>query len=284
MMGTRLSARDGDRRYIIERVGGGSINECYKVRDGNRILFCKQNSAQKFPELFEKEKKGLELIRKLELVQTPEIIDCYQENDRQFLLLEWITEGRRSPEFWKNFGAQLAEMHLLKTERFGWHEWNYMGSIVQVNEPAIGWTDFFIQQRIEPLLKQCSQHQLISIKDRLKIEKLYNKFPEVFDPNEKPCTVHGDLWSGNFLCNEKEQPVLIDPAAYYGHRSVDLAMTTLFGGFDTAFYEAYHYHYPFPLNYKDQWQVCNLYPLLIHLLLFGKSYLISIQKTLEQFA
>ena len=83
------------------------------------------------------------------------------------------------------------------------------------------------------------------------------------------------------MCNQNFMPVLIDPAVYFGHRSVDLAMTTLFGGFDKSFYEAYHYHYPFPANYKMQWSVCNLYPLLIHLLLFGKSYLSQIEHTLS---
>lgn len=76
------------------------------------------------------------------------------------------------------------------------------------------------------------------------------------------------LWrliSGNFLCDEKGQPVLIDPAPYFGHRSMDLAMTTLFGGFERPFYESYAYHYPFPANYREQWEICNLYPLLVHL-------------------
>jgi fructosamine-3-kinase len=82
------------------------------------------------------------------------------------------------------------------------------------------------------------------------------------------------------MCNQAGEPVLIDPAVYYGHRSMDLAMTTLFGGFGQRFYDAYNYHFPFPANYKQQWQVCNLYPLLIHLYLFGGSYLPQIERTL----
>ena len=85
------------------------------------------------------------------------------------------------------------------------------------------------------------------------------------------------------MCNENSQPVLIDPAVYFGHRSMDLAMTTLFGGFAKLFYESYNYHFPLPGNYDEQWEVCNLYPLLIHLNLFGSSYLGQIEDTLRKF-
>jgi len=95
--------------------------------------------------------------------------------------------------------------------------------------------------------------------------------------------LHGDLWSGNFLCKENSELVLIDPAVYFGHRSIDLAMTTLFGGFHKTFYESYHYHFSFPDNYREQWEICNLYPLLIHLNLFGKNYLADILHTIERF-
>ena len=110
----------------------------------------------------------------------------------------------------------------------------------------------------------------------------YTNIPGIFN-EEEPCLLHGDLWSGNFMCNRDAEPVLVDPAVYFGHRSMDLGMTTLFGGFSSEFYEAYHYHYPFPANYKEQWEICNLYPLLIHLLLFGQSYFPSIDKVLTRY-
>jgi fructosamine-3-kinase len=109
---------------------------------------------------------------------------------------------------------------------------------------------------------------------------LYQKLPQFFDDGEKPALLHGDLWSGNYMCSCTGTPLLIDPAVYYGHRCMDLAMTTLFGGFDAAFYEAYQHYFPLPKNYAVQREICNLYPLLIHLLLFGRSYLTSIQQTL----
>ena len=155
-----------------------------------------------------------------------------------------------------------------------------MGSVAQLNSEQINWTEFFITQRLQPLIKLC-QHYL-TLKHFHHFEVLYKRLPEIFN-EEKPSLLHGDLWSGNFMCDENESPVLIDPAVYFGHRSVDLAMTTLFGGFHSLFYESYHYYFPLPDNYKEQWKSCNLYPLLIHLFLFGRNYLSQIEQTLEEF-
>jgi fructosamine-3-kinase len=119
-------------------------------------------------------------------------------------------------------------------------------------------------------------------KDVDAFNQVYKKLKEIF-PNEKPAALHGDLWSGNYLCDKNSMPVLIDPAVYFGHRSIDLGMTKLFGGFDSRFYEAYHHHFPLPKNFEEQVDVCNIYPLLIHLNLFGSGYLTSIRSILKRF-
>jgi fructosamine-3-kinase len=158
-----------------------------------------------------------------------------------------------------------------------------MGSIPQQNTAQNTWTTFYWKQRLMPLIIQCRQQNLLAQKHEALFQKLARKLSSIFNEQEKPALVHGDLWSGNFMCSTTEEPYLIDPAIYFGHRSIDLGMTTLFGGFHPLFYEAYHYHYPFPANHKEQWNVCNLYPLLIHLLLFGKGYLPQIENTLRYF-
>jgi fructosamine-3-kinase len=157
-----------------------------------------------------------------------------------------------------------------------------MGSVVQPNHWSDDWITFFGNQRLMSLGKQCLQFGLLTNKHLSQLEKVCDGLNQIFEP-EAPALLHGDLWSGNFMCSEKEEPVLIDPAIYFGHRSMDLAMTTLFGGFDKVFYETYHYHYPLPQNYQQQWEICNLYPLLIHLRLFGSSYLPQIERTLNKF-
>jgi len=280
-------------------IGGGCINDCFQITVNSEKFFLKINSAGKHPNLFEKEKNGLELLGSQNIIRIPKPIFCDEVEDKQILLLEWIETGSRTQQFWKTFGEQLARLHhitwshrprLRKTfggrrdgqTMFGLDEDNYMGSLPQKNEPHSNWNKFFIDCRLQPQIKLAEQKHLLLKKHLAAFENIYSKLPEIFN-EEKPSLLHGDLWSGNFMCDENSQPVLIDPAVYYGHRSMDLAMTTLFGGFDKAFYDSYNYHFPFPSNYYEQWNVANLYPLLIHLNLFGSGYLAQIESILSSF-
>lgn len=263
-------------------IGGGSINNTYRISFGNQLFFCKVNSASKFPQLFSKEKNGLALIGKQDIIKVPSVVACFENNDKQVLLLEWIQEGERTETFWKNFGEQLAALHQQTARQFGWTENNYMGSVPQSNTSHSAWATFFLEERLQPMVFNCFEKHQLTKTHLQQFENLYTKVEDLFE-NEKPSLVHGDLWSGNFMCNTNGEPVLIDPAVYYGHRSIDLAMTTLFSSFRQPFYEAYHYHFPLPSNYEEQWAVCNLYPLLIHLYLFGSGYLSQIERTLNTF-
>ena len=273
----------GNSTIQFQSIGGGSINQAYKVSFANKTLFCKINSATKFPHLFQRESSGLELIRKQGIIQAAEVFDCFEVNGMQILLLKWIHEGERSESFWKMFGEQLAALHHITAVDFGLDEDNFMGSVPQSNRPSVDWTNFFVEQRLNPLLQLCTNKKLLSYRCCQQFENLYQQLPNIFDKEQKPALLHGDLWSGNFMCNQGSEPVLIDPAVYFGHPSVDLGMTTLFGGFAPSFYEAYRFHSPFPSNYEEQWQVCNLYPLLIHLYLFGSSYLTQVERTLSRY-
>jgi len=263
------------------QVGGGSINDAYRVDYGDKRFFCKTNSAVQFPGLFQSERTGLDLLKSTHVVKVPEVIDCFESGDRQVLLLEWIQEGRRTKRFWETFGQALAALHQCRYTSFGLHENNYMGSVPQANLPTKDWNEFFEHRRLRPMVTLCGP--LLESGHHQAFEKLYRSLPSIFDGGTNPVLIHGDLWSGNFMCDDNEQPVLIDPAVYYGHPSVDLGMSTLFGGFDPIFYASYQYYHPFPSHYKEQWQVCNLYPLLIHLYLFGESYLRQIIQILHRY-
>ena len=111
---------------------------------------------------------------------------------------------------------------------------------------------------------------------------LLKEMPNIF-PVEKPSALHGDLWSGNFLCDEKKKAVFIDPAVYFGHREVDLAMSMLFGGFSKEFYSIYDEEFPLLEGFLNRKEYYNLYPLLIHLNLFGRSYTPSIKAIIADF-
>ena len=264
-------------------VGGGSINNTYQVKVDDHVkFFLKINSATKYPRLFQKEKNGIEFLRRQGIIQVPRVIICDEIDDHQVLLLEWIEGGIRSEKFWKTFGEQLAALHHVTNSHFGFEEDNYTGALPQINREETNWVDFFIHCRLQPQINLAKQKHLLQAKHLDAFEILHQHLPMIFD-NESPSLLHGDLWNGNYMCNEDSKPVLIDPAIYFGHRSIDLGMTTLFGGFDKVFYESYNYHFPFPKNYREQWEVCNLYPLLIHLNLFGAGYLSQMESILKRF-
>lgn len=263
-------------------VGGGSINDTYRVKTDKQTFFCKINSQATLPGLFDAEQNGLALLASQQLIRIPKVIANEQINGTQILILEWIEQGLKSDAFWETFGRQLATLHHVHHNQFGLATNNYMGALPQSNKLTDSWTDFFIHQRLQPQINLALDHKLLEPAHAKHFEKLYQQLGVIFQA-EPPTLLHGDLWSGNFLCDDKGKPVLIDPAVYYGHRSMDLAMTTLFGGFDARFYESYNYHFPLPTNYRQQWEVCNLYPLLIHLNLFGKSYLADILNTIRQY-
>lgn len=298
--------------FTIRPVGGGSINETFQVstkdntsgmglfenypipgrnandgpsaseRSSQGRWFCKFNDSVKYPGLFVTESRGLDLLARQNIVRIPLTIACTVLDERQVLILEWIPQGTPDTRFWRLFGEQLAALHHITGPQFGLDHDNYMGALPQTNTPNPSWPDFFIHQRLEPQVRLASDNGLLPHTARDQFQRLYRQLPALFPP-EPPSLLHGDLWSGNFLCDDQNRPVLIDPAVYYGHRSIDLAMTTLFGGFDQPFYDAYTWHYPLPSNYRQQWTIANLYPLLIHLNLFGTSYLPNILHTIQTF-
>jgi len=264
-------------------IGGGSINNTYQlVVKSESKYFLKVNSASKYPKLFQQEKKGLEFLNNQKILRIPSVIVCDEIDNYQILVLEWVEEGLRTERTWKKFGEQLAALHHVTNPRFGFEEDNYMGALPQQNDRYDTWVEFFVHCRLQPQIEIAKRNNLLHIKELNVFENLYWRLVNIFN-DEPPALVHGDLWSGNFMCDHNSDPVLIDPAVYFGHRSMDLAMTTLFGGFDRSFYESYKHHFPMPDNYSEQWEICNLYPLLIHLNLFGPGYLQSIRQTLRKF-
>lgn len=227
-------------------IGGGSIYNTYQILTiFNNRWFCKFNDNRHFPDLFAKENSGLTLLRHQQLFRIPATVACSEVDDTQVLILEWIDQGPQTRRFWHSFGENLARLHRITQPLFGLDHDNYMGAHPQDNTPSPNWVDFFIHRRLEPQIRLATKHGLLNDAAHRQFQRLCKALPGIFSP-EPPALLHGDLWSGNFLCDANEQPVLIDPAVSFGHRSVDLAMTTLFGGFDPAVYEAYAYHYPLP--------------------------------------
>ena len=175
-------------------IGGGSINQTFRIESGNSRFFCKINSAKKFPGLFHKEESGLAFLRNTKTVKVPEVIWCGDVDEKQVLILEWIEEGLRTDSFWKKFGEELAALHQTRSDGlrltvFGFEEDNYMGALPQVNTWHNEWVEFFINCRLQPQLKLATDQGLMPRKDVDAFNQVYKKLKEIF-PNEKPAALH----------------------------------------------------------------------------------------------
>jgi fructosamine-3-kinase len=263
------------------RVSGGDINDAFCIFIADKKYFLKVNDASEFPGMFEKEAKGLKALSENCTLNIPQVIKNGAAEDEQFLLLEWMENGPRNKNFWEDFGGGLAKLHLKKQEFFGWEEDNYIGSLVQANEQKNSWAEFYSQHRIMPLVKKIFDSGMFAAKEMKNAELLCSKLDQLF-PNEHPSLLHGDLWSGNFMCSTKG-PAIFDPAVYCGHREMDLGMCKLFGGFDNEFYEAYHQTYPLEKDWQKRIPLTQLYPLLVHAVLFGGGYASSAADTIRTF-
>jgi len=265
-----------------QAIDGGSINAAYSLRYEGKDFFLKYNQAKGFPKMFELEAKGLNVLASCNKIRLPEVIGTGESGQTAFLLLEHIATDYPDKTFWEFFGEELAGLHRETNDNYGLDHDNYIGSLPQSNAPAVSWSDFFISQRLNPQLTLAAGKGMLNSKTLNDFEKLFVKLPKLF-PQEAPALLHGDLWSGNFLCDSNGKPVLIDPAVYYGHREMDLAMSKLFGGFNPRFYEAYHAAYPLETAWKERIDLCNLYPLLVHVNLFGSGYVGQLQSSLRRF-
>lgn len=264
-----------------QSIGGGSINTTYKISTENFKYFVKINDKAVFKNGFKEEVLGLQFL-KVNAAITPKIIIEGSYNSKIYLVLSWIDSAFETPQFWKNFASQLADLHQHKGLQFGLEYDNFMGKLTQKNTFLNDFTLFFIENRLKPQVKLAVNAGLLPIKDVQKFENLYKELPSIF-PKEKPCAIHGDLWNGNFIATANNKAVFIDPATYYGHREIDLAMSLLFGGFSSEFYTTYQNKYPLEKGFENRKDIYNLYPLLIHLNLFGTLYYYSIKSILIKF-
>ncbi len=263
-------------------IGGGCINQSARVITNQGSYFVKRNSSQQYPRMFECEANGLELLRSTEAIRVPKVLGLGTHENQSFIIIEFLQASAPDYDFWSIFGHQLAELHRSSQSQYGLQEDNYVGSIRQVNTLNDDWLDFFKTNRLEPLIKQARDQNLLDEKQQKRFKKLIKKLPKLL-PTDQPALLHGDLWSGNFMVDGHGYPALVDPAVYYGHREVDLAMSLLFGGFDEQFYNAYNESYPLEEGFMERVEIYKLYPLLVHLNLFGPTYVDSIKRILQQF-
>ncbi|MFZ4622385.1 MAG: fructosamine kinase family protein [Bacteroidota bacterium] len=268
---TRIQTLLNTNVLSLTPLSGGSIASAYRAEltDGSSVFI---KTTPQHPDMFRKEANGLNELRRANAIRIPEVLTATDE----ILILEYLpvkTPDRRN-RFFELLGRQLAGLHRTRSDKFGFTEDNYIGSTVQKNLPYISsWKEFFLVNRMEFQFHLAESNGYCDAELRTLFKRMESQIDTLIaDDGEPPATLHGDLWSGNFLCLENDTPALIDPAVYYGHREMDLAMTMLFGGFDGTFYASYDDTYPLKDDWKRRCELYKLYHLFNHLNLFGESY------------
>lgn len=275
----------------IDRIAGGDINEARRLTvTGGSHIFMKANTAENIP-FFIAEAAGLSAIAAAGAIGTPRVLCCGTDKSKggySYLLLEFISGQRRVSGYWEIFARELAAMHRAETAnlvsggKYGFFCDNYIGSRQQANTAGQNWIDFFRDCRLAPQIEAAACY--FSPAERKKAVRLLDHLEDFLVEPDHPSLLHGDLWFGNVITGNDGKAWLIDPAAYAGHAEADLAMTELFGGFPQEFYDAYRETAPFQPGYQYRRDLYNLYHLLNHLNIFGRSYLSSVMHILEKYS
>ncbi len=299
---TALEEHHGGPARIVssQGVSGGCIHDSrlLELEDGRRF-FLKADDVSGGPaeDVFEREAEGLAALAAAGALRVPRDALPGRAGDTAFLVMEAIPTGQPGTRFWEDFGRGFAELHRRtaaapgeatgdeRPAAFGFPHDNYLGGTPQPNPWSDDWPTFFREHRLGHQLELARRRG----RSTAELERLGERLAERLDeliglPEEPGCLLHGDLWSGNFLADDSGDPTILDPAAYFGHREADLAMTRLFGGFHSRFYAAYEEAWPLPAGSRERQEIYQLYHLLNHLNLFGGGYLSGCLKILRRHA
>lgn len=265
------------------RVGGGDINEAFRVRlaDG-REAFVKTR-ADAVPGEFAAEAAGLGWLAEPGALRTPRVLEV----DDGYLALEWIERGRLSDAGAEELGRGLAETHAAGAPCFGMPDGGAgagFGSLRLSNEPTGDWASFYAERRIAPLTRLAAERGLIAAAAERSLERICARMPELTGPPEPAARLHGDLWSGNVMADVDGRAWLIDPSCYGGHREVDLAMLRLFGAPSERSFAAYEESRPLSDGWQERVELYQLLALLVHALLFGGSYVAATERIAARYS
>ena len=250
---------------------GGSINESYLITlTDQREIFVKTHRKKSIPGMYAAEFKALKLLSRTRTLTVPKPL--YQDED--FLVMEAFREGAPAVDWQEQMGRGLASLHHnTRQSQYGFDMESYLGTFKQSNPWQGDWIGFWRDRRMGPQLTLLKQ--LLSVQDPLlkATDKLMAQLDKVLACDPEPAVLlHGDLWPGNAAANQKGEPVIFDPASYYGQREAEFGMMRMFGGFGQPCEAAYQEIWPFVPGYDRRIAVYQLYHQLNHLNLFGSSY------------
>lgn len=267
----RLTELLGASTQTPTAVAGGDINAALAWQSARGRYFVKWNDRLG-ADAFAAEADGLTRLGEAGALAVAVPVAFGAVEGAGYLVLEWLTAAQPDARAWRKLGEGLATLHRHGGAGYGLARDNYIGSLPQRNGVYAVWPRFWAERRIEPMLRRAADGGLVAAPLQARIERLCAEAETACRRDDlAPSLLHGDLWRGNVLFTHAS-PVLIDPAVYWGDREVELAFTELFGGFDAAFYAAYRAAFPLAPGYAERRAFWQLYPLLVHLNLFGASY------------
>ncbi|WP_230913965.1 fructosamine kinase family protein [Agrilactobacillus fermenti] len=264
----------------VTPVGGGDINDAYhlQTRDADYFLLVQPGQPQSF---YNHEIDGLNLLGAV--VNVPHVIASGQIESDAYLLIDYIPSGQGDQA---QLGQMVAHLHqtISPNARFGYKTSFYSGNFEVRNDWSDNWCDFFLQTRLQPLAQNLQQKGLFLPEWQVEFQHVVVKFQKLMQQHQsKPALLHGDLWAGNYLFADDGTPYLIDPSVWYGDREFDLALTTVFGGYNERFYEGYQQVYPLASGWQARIEFYRLYYLMLHTYLFGADYQPSVSAILQQY-
>lgn len=284
MTSSLLEAIIGQKIKSISAISGGDINNAHFVvlSDGSR-LFVKSNAYHNGLDMFKKEAVGLNYLNENSDFQIPQVHHCLSLEDQHFLCMDYMEPSKSDSKQLEKFGQNLATLHQVTHHSWGFESDNYIGRLEQVNQWEQSWQDFYINHRLSKQIELGITNNMFTSKQLNQLDRLRLVWESLIPP-ATPSLLHGDLWNGNYIATSTGDMTVIDPAIYYGHREVDIAMTLLFGGFPEAFYSAYNEVYPIEEDFDSRVSLYQLYPILVHANLFGGQYISQAISILNSYA
>lgn len=261
---------------------GGSINYTFRIITTSGDFFLKYNSAIQYPGMFETECIGLSILRDTGTVYVPQVYKVGAIDRYSYLLMKFEKGTIKQKFFWENFTSKLVQLHKITNEYYGLDHDNYIGSLLQHNRKNQSFIEFLITNRLNPFVRSAYDKGLLTLSDTKQFDLLYSKLPNLI-PNEVPSLIHGDLWSGNLIIGSTGEACLIDPAVYFGCRETDIAMARLFGGFPQVFFDSYNEMFSMIKGWQERIDLHQLYPLLVHVNLFGISYASQVRSIISRY-
>ncbi len=268
----------------LRAIAGGDLNDAYaaELQDGDRVFV--KTAADAARGAFAREAEGLRWLAEPHALAVPKVLAVSDvPPGPRFLALEWIERGGGGAASDEQLGRGLAALHAAGARDFGGEHDLVIGPLTLPNAPLDRWPEFYATRRLEPVARLAADRGALPAGASGALERLTGRLDDLCGPGEPPARLHGDLWSGNVMTGADGQPWLIDPAAYGGHREIDLAMLRLFGGPGPEFFAAYEEVAPLAAGHEERVELWQVFPLLTHAALFGGGYGSSALRAMQRY-